>query len=237
MFLFGISASVQASTFTNLPFVNEFEHYGWDALDWADYGDEYNTGSTALNFSVTVGGATYTHFDMDSNGYVELLTDEDDDPTEYGGDYIDNLIMEDPYSTYLLAAYDNLSSDEYGYFGYKLFGDGAVFYYETETYADEGNYILNNFEVFLYDDGRVQWNFNYADYYYEADDYYDLFSGLYFGNTGTLLELARDGIPANESYLYNGTETIPEPATMMLLGSLATGLFGMAGIRRKFSKF
>ena len=29
---------------------------------------------------------------------------------------------------------------------------------------------------------------------------------------------------------------IPEPSTMILLGSLATGLFGMAGLRRKFSR-
>ncbi|MCK4518644.1 MAG: PEP-CTERM sorting domain-containing protein, partial [Candidatus Omnitrophica bacterium] len=29
------------------------------------------------------------------------------------------------------------------------------------------------------------------------------------------------------------TECIPEPITMIMLGSLATGLFGAAGIRRR----
>ena len=36
--------------------------------------------------------------------------------------------------------------------------------------------------------------------------------------------------------LHIATECIPEPATMMLLGSLATGLFGFAGLRRRIYK-
>lgn len=35
--------------------------------------------------------------------------------------------------------------------------------------------------------------------------------------------------------LHIATECIPEPTTMILLGSLATGLFGIAGVRKKFS--
>jgi len=39
---------------------------------------------------------------------------------------------------------------------------------------------------------------------------------------------------------YNGmlvtVEVIPEPASMILLGSLATGLFGFAGLRKRFKK-
>ena len=32
------------------------------------------------------------------------------------------------------------------------------------------------------------------------------------------------------------TGIIPEPTTMLLLASLASGLFGVAGLRRKFSR-
>ena len=108
-------------------------------------------------------------------------------------------------ATYLLAAYDDLDSSTHGYCGYKLFSDRAVFYYDTETYEDAapGPSELNNFEVVLYDDGNVQWNFNYANYLFYNQD---LFSGLYFGNTQTLLELTRYHIPEQKSYLYYGCD-------------------------------
>jgi hypothetical protein len=144
---------------------------------------------------------------MSSDGDIELLTDAGDVPTGWGYDSIVGLINHDPSATYLLAAYDDLDSSVQGYYGYILFSDPdpnrAVFYYDTETYQDRnvGDPQLNNFEVILYEDGNVQWNFNYADYEYFDED---LFSGLYFGNTQTLLELDRYHIPELESYLYYG---------------------------------
>jgi hypothetical protein len=78
-----------------------------------------------------------------------------------------------------------------------------VFYYDTETFQDlgESGAQLSNFEVILYEDANVQWNFNDANYlWFDAD----LFSGLYFGNTQTLLELTRYYIPEQKSYLYYG---------------------------------
>jgi len=203
--LFAIAASVHASSFRELPF--EFEDYNETTLDWTDSNDLSFTGSTALGFSVTIGGASYGYFDMSSDGYIELLTDACDVPASWGGSSISDLTSFKPSETFLLAAYDDLDSLKAGYYGYKLFSDRAVFYYDTETFQDggpgSGPDLLNNFEVILYDDGNAQWNFNYA--YYAYFDH-DLFSGLYFGNTQTLLELTRYYIPEQRSYLYYGCD-------------------------------
>jgi len=201
--LFAIATSVHASTFEEVPF--EFEDYNELTLDWADSDDLSFTGSTALGFSVTIGGASYSYFDMSSDGYVELLTDACDVPTSWGGGSIGDLTTFNPSETFLLVAYDDLDSLKAGYYGYKLFSDRAVFYYDTETFQDggpgPGPDLLNNFEVILYDDGNVQWNFNSADYKYFDQD---LFSGLYLGNTQTLLELTAYQIPEQKSHLYYG---------------------------------
>ncbi len=208
--LFGIGTSVHASSFMEVTY--EFDSYTSGALDWAESADDTSTGPNSLGFSVTIGGATYSYFSMCSDGYIELLTDACDVRTGRGWDSIDGLINVDPNSTYLLAAYDDLDSSVssvQGYYGYKLFSDPnrAVFYYDTETHQDTGvsGAQLNNFEVILYEDGNVQWNFNSADYEYFD---HDLFSGLYFGkgNTQTLLELTRYYIPEQESYLYYGCD-------------------------------
>jgi hypothetical protein len=209
--LFGIGTSVHASSFREVTY--EFEDYNEVDLDWAESAADACSVATPLGFSVTIGGATYSYFQMSSEGYIELLTDACDVPTGRGYDSIDGLINTDSNSTYLLAAYDDLDSsdgqgqDYYGYYGYKLFSDPnrAVFYYDTETFQDlgESGAQLSNFEVILYEDANVQWNFNYANYEYFDED---LFSGLYFGkgNTQALLELTRYYIPEQKSYLYYG---------------------------------
>jgi hypothetical protein len=233
LFSFLIALVLSALPYTawaNSPFTQiqyTFDSYQYRDLDWYDAADDYSTGSTQLGFSVTIGGATYDRFDMDSNGYVELLSGAQDAPTGYGYGSITDLINDDPASTYLLAAYDDLDSGDMAfssYYGYKLYADRAVFYYNTETYADSGSDMLNEFEIILYKNGDVQWNFGYAGY---SSYDYDLYSGLYFGNTGTLLELTRDNIPFAKSYYYTNA-VAPEPVSSALFMVGA----GVMGIRR-----
>ncbi|MDD5772202.1 MAG: PEP-CTERM sorting domain-containing protein, partial [bacterium] len=53
------------------------------------------------------------------------------------------------------------------------------------------------------------------------------------------LKMQRVG-PNENSFEMNGVPQehpqVPEPGTMFLLGSLATGLFGFAGLRKRFTR-
>jgi hypothetical protein len=138
---------------------------------------------------------------QDSNGYVELLRDDAEDDYAFGYGSLRGLLDSgDPRHTFLMAGYDDLNS-WYGVdFGYRVETDRVTFYWETETYCDAGSGILNRFQIVLYSDSRVQWNFDYANYACNSND---LFSGLYIGhNDNDLVEVYWMFLPENESWLY-----------------------------------
>ena len=198
----------------------EFEFDGIvDGLDWLCAGTESYCPVTSLPTPITLGGEAFVAFTQDSNGYVELLR-EGEQPYHYGHGYVNNLINytdDGPTHTFLMAAYDELSSQYYGLFGYRLEADRATFYWNTETYSDDDNNLLNEFEIVIfYADGRVQWNFNTADY---VSYYYDLFSGLYMGHDSqTLVEVASGMIPVGESWEFEESVGVPQSITFEFTG-------------------
>lgn len=181
------------------PFPVAFQTAPYTA-EWDDYCDDCDSGEVMLPWPVTLRGQVYVAFVQDSNGYVELLR-AGETANEYGyGEVAELTQYGDPHHTYLMAAYDDLSSDEYGEFGYDVQSDRVVFNWLTETYYDEGEELINEFQIVLHADGTVRWNFISADYeYYD----YDLFSGVYLGYEAMqLFEIAREMIPTEESWLF-----------------------------------
>ena len=212
-------AASAAGIVTEVPF--EWDPSG--ALDWVDADDDYSSGLVDLGFKVTLGGKQFRYFEISSNGYVELLAEgESPNYNQYG--HIEDLITTFADDTFILAAYDDLDSAHYGYYGYALHGDHAVFNWVTETYIDGGEGLMNIFQMVLNSDGSVQWNFLDAGYQNYG---FDLFTGLYLGATGELVEVIRDEIPVLTSYRYS---PVPVPGAVWLFGS---GLLGILAVARR----
>lgn len=228
------AGKVWADNIVNVPF--SFISLSQSDLDWSDSADDWGTDKTSLGFTVTLAGREFSYFDMDSNGYIQLLSDYEE-PSYYGYGSVSDLLADDyedeeDYefdNVYILAAYDDLSSEDYGYYGYKKYPDKVIFYYKTETYADSGSNLLNEFEVILYKNGSVRWNFKSSNY--EEFDY-GLYSGLYLTNPDNyyvaILPAVTGEIPSETSYLYGNP--VPIPGAVWLIGS---GVISLAVLRKR----
>ena len=194
------------------------------ALDWISAEDDGWSDVTALPFPFTIAGETYTAFTMDSNGYIELLRDGEE---EYGYGYgtVEELTTygEGPRHTYLMAAYDDLDSSSNGFFGFRVMSGCAVFAWMTETYEDGGSDLLNEFQVAIFPDGRIEWNFGEASY---AENGNELFTGIYLGHgSDTLIEVESGSIPADASWelLPGASSATQTPASWCSAAPCSTG--------------
>ena len=180
----------------------------------ADYYEQANNdylGPFDLPFTVTLEGMDYDSFEMSSNGSIELIPVGSSGHGIDGYGYKSDLIEDDDYSdaTLIMASYDDLYSRWYGYYGYQVFKSGdidaggavvdrdcIVFCWNTPTHDDYSPDYMNKFEVVLYPDGTIMWNFDSMNF----DDYgYDMYSGIYVGSTGLDLEAGR-AIDTQSSY-------------------------------------
>jgi len=176
------------------------------SFDWVAACDTCESGAVPLPFPVLLSGQTYTSFLMTSDGFVELLRDGEAPFGWYYG-YVNNLVNRNggvpgnPTHTYLLAAYDDLSTSYNGMYGYSVESTKVRFYWNTETYADSESKRLNEFSLTLYDDATVRWDF----YDSAALQFgYDLFTGIYLGYADRVLhELTRNRVPEHESWLFS----------------------------------
>jgi parallel beta-helix repeat protein len=203
-----------------------------NADDWDyDYDDEYLS-EEEIGFDFTLGDTTYTHFQVQTNGSLELaaglgLTN---DITDYEGrgyltySYPDSTIIfancddwvdepsgdEEPYETH-----DGASVRMDGW-GYKHFnagdtdGDGntvseecLVLRWYMVMISDDTYEFWNDFQVVLYPDGRVRWNTRFMN---GENPEYAQYSGIYAGaNTVPFEVMAGSGVRTQGSFLYDPT--------------------------------
>lgn len=196
----------------------------WDYEEDDDYLDEAEIG-----FDFTIGDTTYTHFQVQTNGSIELATGLGltNDITDYEGrgyiisDYPDSTVIfannddwyyasgePEPYETH------NGASVRMDGWGYKHFnagdtdGDGntiseecLVFRWYMIMISDDMYDSWNDFQVVLYPDGRVRWNSRFMN---GKNPEYAQYSGIYAGaNTVPFEVMAGSGVRTQGSFLYD----------------------------------
>ena len=119
------------------------------------YGDESSV-TYALPWSFSFYGTAYSQITADTNGNIWLIS------TGSAHSYNLSSTGRGP----VIAAWNNdLSSYFYGgvYVQHKTNPERVVIEWQTETYTDEGEYRPNRFEILLYQDGGIRFDYNSFD--------------------------------------------------------------------------
>ncbi|MFC1696898.1 FG-GAP repeat domain-containing protein [Nanoarchaeota archaeon] len=211
--------------------------YDWDIIDTSDIvvsfsgDDEDKQYNLPWNFSFY--GVDYDTILVDTNGNI-WLPNQCDGYCTYGD--------EDMLSNYsVIAAWNlDLSSSYYGevIIFYNETEDVVIVEWYTEAYSDGGYEYMNLFQVLLYPDGTIRFNYDYFD----CDSCYDEGSGVGMGDnihsssltnqfddvynlggTSYIFEYSGNGLNQNgigysiTNVTYDYLE-VPEPTTITLSG-------------------
>lgn len=221
--------------------------YAWievnrgNADAWDQGADDESLAEAAIGFDFPMNGQTYTHFQTQTNGSVELVTGsgQTDDITGYEG-WAKLIEDNDSSSTFLFAPNDDFKDEGpdvteqhngadvvMNGWGYKHFTAGSldgegntvaeectVFRWYMQYYSDDdttGPY--NDFQVVIFPDGQVRWSVRAMPGHLPE---YSQLIGFYAGGSGEPLFVnAASGVRDQASYIYN-------PATA---GDASTGIF------------
>ena len=189
--------------------------FEWYSMTTGSAGDdEYFT--YTLPWAFPFAGKEIVRIGISSNGFIELLESGEllsEHPTlDYYAmqDYesLLNFVDTYDYGDFIFAWHDDLSSSYYGFYGVEYNGEVVVVHWETETYNDGDEDRLNYFQLWLFPDGSIQWNFKEFNYSFYG---YGLGTGIYESDSGILLDVADamgdpDGIfnTPEKSYRYFG---------------------------------
>lgn len=193
-------------------------------LDWSDDDDDDSAADDEeanygleLGFDFVLDGVTYTHFNIASDGWVQLLDGSqyycEDFREDTYCDFLNDYADDGDGGAFIFCAYDDWDADRrQGFYGYQLSEGSALFYWDSMTYDDaeerEGRDHKWQRSVEIRANGEVAINFGPEAEMEDHDG--KLYTGLFLPDAdewteGTFVDMVINQMPFDVCYTYPGT--------------------------------